>query len=312
MKSNPAAKNPLVIIVAYLCGVILLACLFAPPLYWAGDALAERGVLPFLHGFPFHRYFSRCLQIAALVLLLPAFRLAGIRSLGALGIGRNPEWKRDLAAGLSIAFLPVVLLAAGYIAFDIYALKKGIDVAGLLKILASAAAVPLLEEFLFRGVLLGLFLRVLGPWPAAAVSSLVFGIVHFLRVAKPSVPSPVGWMSGFEQLPLAFSSAPPWPVLGWGFLSLVIAGLILAFATLRTRSLFLAIGLHAGWILGQQGLQFIAKYRVKPPEAFLPWVGPNVVSGAVPTGVVPVIVLLATAGFAILYLRYANRSRPSP
>ena len=276
--------------------MILLACLLAPPLYWVGDALAVRGVLPFLRGFPFHRYFSRCLQVSALVLLLPAFRAAGIRKLAELGIERNPGWKRDLGAGFVIAFVPVAILATAYMGLDVYTLKKGIDAAGVLRICATAAAVPILEEFLFRGVLLGLCLRVLRPAGAALVSSVVFGAVHFLRVAKAAAQAPVDWLSGFAQLPLAFSSAPPWPLLGWGFLSLVMAGLILAFTTLHTRSLFLAIDLHAGWILGQQGLQLVAKFHDdKNPERFLPWVGQNVVSGAVPTGIVPALVLLATA-----------------
>ena len=307
VKSNPNASNPLAIFAAYFLGVIVLACLLAPPLYWVGNALAEIGVLPFLRGFPFHRYFSRCLQISALALLFPAFRAAGIRQLAALGIDHNPGWKRDLAAGFVIAFVPVVLLAAAYIGFDVYRLNNKTAIAGVLRVVGTAAAVPILEEFLFRGVLLGLCLRIVGPIRAAAISSLVFGIAHFLRVAKPAVAAPVGWLSGFAQLPLAFSSAPPWPLLGWGFLSLVVAGLILAFATLSTRSLFLAIGLHAGWILGQQGLQLIAKYHIKPPDALLPWVGQNVVSGAVPTGIVPTAVLLATAGVVALYFKHAKR-----
>ena len=307
MKSHPASSHPLAAFAVYFLGVIVLACLLSPPLYWAGDALAGRGVLPFLHGFPFHRYFSRCLQISALVLLFPAFRLAGIRGIDALGIGRNPAWKRDLAAGVVIAFVPVALLAAAYIGCDVYSLKKEVAATGILRILSTAAAVALLEEFLFRGVLFGLCLRVLAPFRAALVSSFVFGLVHFLRVAKPAGEVPVDWLSGFAQLPLAFSSAPPWPLFGWGFLSLFLAGMILAFATLRTRSLFLAIGLHAGWIFGQQGLQLIAKYHVKPPAALLPWIGQNVVSGAVPTGIVPALVLLATAGVIALFFRYAKR-----
>jgi membrane protease YdiL (CAAX protease family) len=117
----------------------------------------------------------------------------------------------------------------------------------------------------------------------------------------------VGWLSGFQQVPLAFSSAPPWPLLGWGVLSLFIAGLLLAYATLRTRSLFIPIGLHAGWILGQQSLQLIAQFRPKPPDSFLPWVGPNVVSGAVPTGLIPAFVLLATSLFVWIYLRRVAR-----
>ena len=286
----------------------MLACLLSPPLYWAGDALANRGILPFLRGFPFHRYFSRCLQISALVLLFPAFRAAGIRQFSTLGIVRNPGWTRDLIAGLTIGFIPIAILAAAYIRFDVYTLKSGVGAAGFLKILATASAVAALEEFLFRGVLLGICLRVLRPIQAGLVSAFVFGIVHFLRVAKPAGMAPVDWLSGFAQLPLAFSSAPAWPLLGWGFLSLVFAGLILAFATLRTRSLFLAIGLHAGWILGQQGLQLIAKYHVKPAGALLPWIGENVVSGAVPTGLVPSAVLLATAVMTALYLRNAKRA----
>ena len=82
--------------------------------------------------------------------------------------------------------------------------------------------------------------------------------------------------------------------------------MILAFATIRTRSLWLAIGLHAGWIFCQQTLQWLAKFRVKPPEALLPWIGPNVVSGAVPTGLVPRSVLLLTAAGVWFYLRDAS------
>lgn len=305
MKSNPVLLR----LLAYLSGVVLLACLLSPPLYWAGSALADHGVLPFLQGFPFHRYFSRSIQISALLMLWPAFRWIGIRQLGELGIEKNPLRWRDVAAGVGMALVPVVLLGAAYIASDIYRLKGSFAPAGILRILGTASAVAVLEEFLFRGVLLGLCLRAMGAWPAAAVSSAAFALVHFLRVARPAEAAPVDWASGFAQLPQVFSSAPPWPLLGWGILSLFLAGLILAFATLRTRSLFLAAGIHAGWILGQQGTQWLAKFRVRPPEALLPWVGPNVVSGAVPTGLIPAAVLVVTGLAVFLYLRHGRRPR---
>ena len=307
VKSNPVILR----VVAYLLGVILLACILSPPLYWAGTALAERGVLPFLKGFPFHRYFSRCIQISALLMLWPAFRWIGIRRLGELGIGRNPLWRRDLLAGLAIAFIPVVALAAGYLAFDVYDFKKTFPLVAGVRILATAGVVAILEEFLFRGVLLGLCLRSMRPAAAVIASSAAFAVVHFLRVAKSASEPAVGWLSGFAQLPQAFSSAPPWPLLGWGMFSLLLAGILLAVAALRTRSLFLPIGLHAGWIIGQQGLQWVAKFRVKPPEALLPWVGQNVVSGAVPTGVIPSGVLLLTMAAALCYLRYVRTPRTS-
>lgn len=302
MKSHPVLLR----LAAYLSGVILIACLLSPPLYWAGSALAEKGVLPFLEGFPFHRYFSRSIQISALIMLWPAFRWIGIRRLSELGIERNALWRRDLLVGLGIALIPVLALAAGYLACDVYRLKKELSPAGGLRILGTAGVVAVLEEFLFRAVLLGLCLRSMRPALAVVLSASVFAIVHFLKVAKSASEPAVSWMSGFAQLPQAFSSAPPWPLLGWGLLALLIAGILLAVVTLRTRSLFLAIGIHAGWILGQQALQWAAKFRIKPPDALLPWVGPNVVSGAVPTGLIPAGILLLTVALAFAYLRNAR------
>lgn len=307
VKSNPVILRAL----AYFSAVILLACLLSPPLYWAGSALAEREVLPFLKGFPFHRYFSRCMQISALLMLWPAFRWIGIRRAAELGLERNLLWRRDLLVGLGIALIPVVALGAGYLAFDVYGLRKGFSMVGGLRILATAGVVAILEEFLFRGVLLGLCLRSMKPLSAVLASSAVFAVVHFLRVAKSASEPAVSWLSGFAQLPQAFSSAPPWPLLGWGIFSLLLAGILLAMATLRTRSLFLPIGLHAGWILGQQGLQWLAKFRIKPPDALLPWVGQNVVSGAVPTGLIPSGILLLTMALALYYLGYVRDRRSS-
>lgn len=182
----------------------------------------------------------------------------------------------------------------------------------MIRILCTASVVAVLEEFLFRGVILGLFLRVMRPATAAVLSSLIFAVVHFMKVAKPTVEVSVNWLSGFAQMLHIFSGAPPWPLIGWGLLSLFLAGLLLALATLWTRSLFLAIGLHAGWIIGQQGLQWLAKFRIKSPGELLPWVGPNVVSGGVPTGIIPILVLLSTAGLIILYLRHEKRDCSSP
>jgi membrane protease YdiL (CAAX protease family) len=300
-------SNPVILrLLAYFSGIILLACLLSPPLYWAGSALAERGVLPFLQGFPFHRYFSRSMQISAVLMLWPAFRWIGIRRIGELGIERNPLWRSDLLAGFAIAFIPVLALGAGYLAFDVYHWKSGLAIVSGLRILATGGVVAILEEFLFRGVLLGLCLRSMKPFAAVLVSSAVFAVVHFMRVAKPASEEVVSWTSGFAQIPQAFSSAPPWPLLAWGVFSLLLAGILLAAVTLRTRSLFLPVGLHAGWIIGQQGLQWLAKFRIKPPDALLPWIGPNVVSGAVPTGLVPAAVLLLTMALAIYYLGHVR------
>lgn len=309
MNANPASPRILLRLAVCLGGIVLLGCVMSPPLYWTGTWLAEAGVLPVVKGFPFHRYFSRSMQISALLMLWPAFRWVGIRRLGELGIRPNGLWKKDIAAGFLIALIPLVVLSAGYLWAGVYEMRAAWEGAGFARIAGTAVAVSTIEEFLFRGVLLGLCLRVMGPWRAAVVSSAVFAAVHFLRGSKAPLDGPVTWMSGFGQVPLLFSGAPEWPLIGWGAVSLFAAGMLLAYAAVRTRSLFLAAGLHAGWIFGQQGLQLISKYQGKAPEFLLPWVGPNVVSGAVPTGLVPVAVLAGTALIVWMYARHARDGR---
>lgn len=309
MNVNPASPRTLLRLAACLGGIVLLGCVMSPPLYWTGTWLAEVGVLPMVKGFPFHRYFSRSMQISALLMLWPAFRWVGIRQLSQLGIQPNSVWRRDVIAGFLMAFLPLVLMSAGYLWMEVSEWRDVWKGAGFIKIAGSAVAVSTIEEFLFRGVLLGLCLGAMGPLRAAVVSSAVFAVVHFLRGSKAPLDGAVTWMSGFEQLPLLVSGAPAWPLLGWGAASLFVAGMLLAYTALRTQSLFLAAGLHAGWIFGQQGLQLISKYQGKAPDFFLPWVGPNVVSGAVPTGVVPLAVLCATGLVVWLYERHWRNCR---
>ncbi len=283
-------------IVLYLAVVVLLGTLLAPPIYWMLQQTLE---------YPFNRYLSRTIQVTALVLLGPLLLWLGIRSPREFGLERNPRAARDAMAGLSLALAPGALLAGACLLFDVYRIKEDLAPLLLLRIVVTAGCVAVVEEFLFRGVLLGLAARSFGRWPAALGVSVVFAGVHFLRPGK-GADSSVEWWGGLAQIVRVFDAALPPSLWIAGFLSLLTAGLILAFATLRTRSLWLSIGLHAGWIFCQQALLWLAKYRVKPPEALFPWIGPNVVSGAVPTGLVPLGVLLLTGAGVWIYLRNAS------
>ena len=298
--------RPLTKILAYLLVVVLLAAVLSPPIYWLGQWLGGQGIFPALAGFPFRRFFSRTAQVTAIALLVPLLLWLRIRSVKEFGLSQNPHRLRDLLAGLLFALVPVVLLGAGYLFFEVYGWKKELNFAPLLRIVLTAGFVAVVEEWLFRGVLLGLAVRAFGTWTGVLSVSAVFAGIHFITPAS-SPDGSVGWGTGFAQIARVFDSAPPFASLALGFLSLFVAGLILALAALRTRSLWLPIGLHAGWILGQQSLQLLAKYRIKPADELLPWIGPNVVSGAVPVGLVPVFVLLLTGAAVWFYLRHASR-----
>ncbi len=266
-------------------------------------ALADSGWVPGAAKFPFFRYWGRIAQIASLVLIFPLGWWLRIRSLRDLGIERNEAKGRDVGWGVVFAIVPLVLLGAVYLWAEVYTVRDDVGWGTLVRVVGTAGFVSVFEEFLFRGVLLGLAIRYFGRWPGIVSVSAVFAIVHFFKPRGEIARESVGWLSGFELLGSAFSSVDSMAVFFWGCVTLFVIGVILALACLRTRSLWLPIGLHAGWIFGQQTLNLFAKYRIKPEDAFLPWVGPNVVSGMVPTGVVPLGALLVTAALVWWYLR---------
>jgi membrane protease YdiL (CAAX protease family) len=147
--------------------------------------------------------------------------------------------------------------------------------------------------------------RSFGKWIGVIAISLVFAAVHFID-SRYDV-SDVRWWSGFDVLAHAFSNSGGTMVMAFGGMSLFVLGVIFAMATLRTRSLWLAIGLHAACIFGQQLLNIVAKYRFRDDHAWLPWVGPNVVHGMVPTGIAPLAALLVMGGLVWWYVSRAPR-----
>lgn len=294
----------------FLIVVFAAGALVAPPIFWGGQALATAGVSEWLAGFPFYRVLSRCLQVSALVLLWPGLRWIGLRGTSELGLRRNPLAVRDAVAGFLAAAPVVLVLSAAYVAAGMFALRAAPDWSAMGRIVLTAAAVSGVEEVIFRGVVLGLCLRTLPRKGAIFVTSLLFAIVHFIKPAKTKLaPEAVHWWSGFSEA-VRFSDGQPG---GWllvsGLVSLFVAGWILGSAAARTRSLWLPIGLHAGWVLMQQSFSLFLQPSVPGGvEALWPWVGPNLVSGAVPTGVLPLLAL-ATTGFLVnFYLRHAFRS----
>jgi len=294
---------PLLKIFLYTVVVLTIGVLLSPPIYWLCQWLIGLGYLDIIKGFPFHRFFSRTIQVTGLILLVPLVIWLRVRHPSQLGLEKNPRKWSDLVAGLLCGLIPLLILGFLYTAFGIYSMRGDPEWGKLPRVFGTAAAVSVLEEIFFRGVLLGLAVRAMGRWGGAIFSAVIFAALHFLRPAKIVTDGPVTWLSGWEQLLLTTAGAPPMPLLGYGVATLLLAGLLLAAVTLKTQSLWPAIGLHAGWILAQQGFLAVVRFRVKPEDAMLPWIGPNLVSGAVPTGIIPVAVLLITFGMLWWWLR---------
>ena len=284
-------------IIAYFAGVVLLGALLAPPLFWAGNALAAGGTLTFLGEVPFQRYFNRAILIAALALLWPAVRSLRIGGWRDLGIEPDAHWRRHALAGFAIGAGLVAVMAVGYVLFDIYHWKPRLPWGKLPSVALSALTVGVIEECLFRGAIFGLFRRSLRPYFALFWVTAIFSILHFLKPDEGFQIAQVGWLSGFTLLPHVFHQfAEPMTVLA-GFTTIFVLGWVLGYATLRTRSLWMPIGLHAGVVFVKMGF---AKFTKRDAE-LLPWIGTEL-----QIGLVPVAVLALGGGLVWLWLRHED------
>lgn len=300
-------------ILVFLLGSLVIGALVAPPIFWLGQSLAASGFSGWLAGFPFHRVLSRCLQVSVLVLLLPALRWIGLRRPSELNLQRNPRAASDASAGFAIAVAGVAALAALYFFTGWFVLAPAANWTSLGRIVLTAGVVGAVEEVVFRGVVLGICLWSLPRRPAIFVSAVFFAAVHFLKPAKSEIAAgAVRWWSGLAEMLDLAPGLPSPAILVFGFASLLVAGWILGSCAVRTRSLWLPFGLHAGWVFSQQSSNLFLRPAAADPAALLPWVGPNLVNGAVPTGLLPLAVLLFTGAMVRLYLGNAERQASSP
>ena len=278
---------------AYFFAVVLGGALLAPLLFWSAHRFSA-----FFAKYDFESFFHRALLICALAFLWPFLRSLRLHSFRDLQLDKNRHAWRDVVAGILLAGIPLLVGAVALIATRIFLLRNAVPWSSLAAVLAAAIAVPLIEELFFRGLLLGILLRSARPVVATLTTSGFFAIVHFLKAPSRSNES-VNWLSGFHSIANSFAQfADPMMVLA-GFTTLFLIGWILADARLRTRSLFLPIGLHSGWIF----VAGVVGKMTKRETIILPWLGTNLL-----IGLVPLALGLITWALMIGWLRYANRT----
>ena len=277
---------------AYFFAVVLGGALFAPLLFWSAHRFST-----FFAKYDFESFFHRALLICTLAFLWPLLRSLRLHSFRDLQLDKNRHALRDVVAGILLAAIPLLVGFVVLIATRTFLLKNAIPGSSLGTVMAAAIVVPLIEELFFRGLLLGILLRSLRPVVAMLITSAFFAIVHFLK-APPRTGESVTWFSGFHSIANSFAQfADPMMMLA-SFTTLFLIGWILADARLRTRSLFLPIGLHAGWIF----VAGVVGKMTKRETIILPWLGSNLL-----TGLLPLALGLITWALMIGWLRYANR-----
>jgi membrane protease YdiL (CAAX protease family) len=142
-------------------------------------------------------------------------------------------------------------------------------------------------------------LRAGAPLFATLVTSAFFSILHFLK-APEQTTTDVTWASGFVSIANSFAQfQQPMLVLA-GFTTLFLLGWILADARIRTGSLWMPIGLHAGWIFSSA---IFNKFARREFEA-LPWLGRNLL-----IGIAPLCVALVSWAILRTWLKHVERKQ---
>ena len=147
------------------------------------------------------------------------------QSLADVGLRTDSHWWRQVSAGL--AFGSVQMLVVAGLIWLAGGVRFSLDPAGGIAAIALGAWMfawaALLEELLFRGFLFQRLVDGIGPAAALCLMSVVFALAHW---GNPG-------MEGATEL--------------WASVDLVLAGLLLGLAYLRTGSLALPLGIHFGW-----------------------------------------------------------------
>lgn len=194
---------------------------------------------------PFRRLNDRVVLVSVLIFLVPACRMSGLRGRADFGIPKRSGWKRLFGVGLVVAAASMLLVYGAGLLAGVYGpaeLDNGVVGDGV-KIIIGMLLIGVIEEILFRGYILTALRKSIGPAAAVWVGSALFAVVHFI---KPAEPESVNWSSGFLLATNLFAKAGDtfWPEV----CTLFFMGTVLATLSLWTRSVYLAIGLHAGWV----------------------------------------------------------------
>lgn len=217
-----------------------------------GSAILAPILVKFLP-FKFEKIFNRLIMISTLAAVVAFVRVTP-ESLARYGLTREPKmWKLIFAGFLGGVgtLLILTFVKLGFGAAQVSIEKTGMEI--LLKtagVFFSAFLIGLIEEYFFRGVIFSTLKDKFGWGLLAAliVTSLFYSAVHFVNVQKPFIPGEPTFYDSLKLIAAPFHSFLNWQEFWRAAIGLFLFGGILNVLYLRSGSLYMSIGLHAGCV----------------------------------------------------------------
>jgi membrane protease YdiL (CAAX protease family) len=235
--------------------------------------------------YSFSRIFDRCFMATSIILFFPCRRFLKIGSASEIGLAPRTHAARDIAAGFFFAVASMALLLALMSVQDIYTpffrLGFGESVSRILNGLLSGFSVAFLEETFFRGIFFKAIYEQGKRARAFLVANLVYAAVHFVQPENNFQLHGYDPLGGLRYLVLSFKPFLNLTEVGPGLVGLFLIGIVLSYAVVRTRTLFLAMGLHAGWVFSIKTVRVFGDYTRRDLGWMFGSTDPKIVSGVI-------------------------------
>ena len=210
------------------------------------------------------------------------------RKYGQYGLPARFAFRKDFWIGILVGFLSISSSLLGIFAFHGFHLTV-LAIHGSTIVSATAAwgatfvIVGLAEEFSFRGYLQYTFTTGIGFWPAAVLTSCLFGLAHKSNPGETT----------------------------FGLFSVVLFGLLFCLFLRRTGNLWWAVGFHAGWDWGQTFFYGVPDSGIPPYHNLFgsTFNGPNWLTGGSVGPEASVFTPLVLGIVAILFTRIYRENR---
>jgi hypothetical protein len=194
-------------------------------------------------------------------------------------VGLNPPWSWR---SLKLLWFPAIYLVL-FVGLDVVVGPPPLKTTGFIVLNAGLAALS--EEMMFRGVLFGALRTKLAVWPAALITTLLFGCVHLLNVG----------IVGDFQLVAAQAVAA------------AMSGMLFIAIRVRTGSLFPAMIFHALWDCAL----LLAVVGAQAANGGTAAAGVGGTNGELQLGLGAVLLLAPNFLYALFLLRRAGRAKSS-
>ncbi|OGP52049.1 MAG: hypothetical protein A2X89_08180 [Deltaproteobacteria bacterium GWD2_55_8] len=280
-------------IFVFLLLVLLLTIIISPWAAFFSDSFMESRP-------SFSHIFGRLFMVLGAGLFFLCRPLLKIDSLSQLGLKPAGQWHCDFARGALIALASVIavasLMSLLHVFTPFFRLSLSVALERSLKALLTALTVGVLEEIFFRGVIFKGLLEDCKPPAAFACSSLFYAAIHFIKPAEEFSLAGIDPWAGMRYLAAAFQPFLAPASLFPGLFGLFLIGLVLSYAFFRTGSLYLSMGLHAGWVFGIKTIRVYGDFRREDLGWLFGSLDPKLVSG------VAVWIIILAVGLVIHWI----------